>query len=75
MKRDFIMAFEDRDVINSIKMDYSERKKILRSALVATTTSFPLKLQRIFFSRGITIQQKGESWVKEKLGRDFEAGT
>jgi len=30
-------------------MDYSERKKVLRSALVITTTSFPLKLQRIFF--------------------------
>ena len=75
MKHDFNMAFEERSVPNSIKMDYSERQKMLRSALVITTT-FPLKTKRIFLlACGITILQKGESWIKERFGRDFEAGT
>jgi len=53
---------------------HSEQAKILN---LETTTRFPFKNARdIFFSaRGITILQKGESWIKERLGRDFGAGT
>ena len=76
MKCDFNMEFEELSEPNSIKMDYSERQKMLRSALVITTTTFPLKTKRIFLlACGITILQKGESWIKERFGRDFEAGT
>ena len=76
MKSDFRMPFEDHNVTNSIKTDYSERKKILRSTLMAN--GFPLKLQSVCFffcSWWNYNPTEGRSWIKEKLGRDYVAGT